>query len=66
VSGQTPYAISAVVTGLARLTYEFSELIGIAYKLLPQTFLLMQRNNREIVKVKGTRQFYFLYPLTIL
>uniref|UniRef100_K3YPE2 Uncharacterized protein n=1 Tax=Setaria italica TaxID=4555 RepID=K3YPE2_SETIT len=50
VSGQTPYAISAVVTGLARLTYEFSELIGIAYKLLPQTFLLMQRNNREIVK----------------
>nr|CAB3451276.1 unnamed protein product [Digitaria exilis] len=50
VSGQTPYAISAVVTGLARLTYEFSELIGVAYRLLPQTFLLMQRNNREIVK----------------
>ncbi|OEL21250.1 Ribosomal RNA-processing protein 12 [Dichanthelium oligosanthes] len=50
VSGQTPCAISAVVTGLARLTYEFSELIGVAYKLLPQTFLLMQRNNREIVK----------------
>ncbi|KAG2662047.1 hypothetical protein PVAP13_1KG517875 [Panicum virgatum] len=50
VSGQTPCAISAVVTGLARLTYEFSELIGLAYKLLPQTFLLMQRNNREIVK----------------
>ena len=57
MSGQTPSAISAVVTGLARLTYEFSELIGIAYKLLPQTFLLMQRNNREIVKVKGTAQF---------
>ncbi|KAJ1281331.1 hypothetical protein BS78_04G298000 [Paspalum vaginatum] len=50
VAGQTPYAISAVVTGLARLTYEFSDLIGVAYKLLPQTFLLMQRNNREIVK----------------
>ncbi|CAN6274197.1 unnamed protein product [Urochloa humidicola] len=50
VSGQTPYAISAVVTGLARLTYEFSELIEVAYKLLPQTFLLMQRNNREVVK----------------
>ncbi|AQK75494.1 ARM repeat superfamily protein [Zea mays] len=49
-AGQTPYAISAVVTGLARLTYEFSELIGVAYNLLPQTFLLMQRNNREIVK----------------
>ncbi|XP_062220493.1 uncharacterized protein LOC133919935 [Phragmites australis] len=48
--GQTPYAISAAVTGLARLTYEFSELIGVAYKLLPQTFLLMQRNNRELVK----------------
>ncbi|KAL6635240.1 hypothetical protein ACP70R_027911 [Stipagrostis hirtigluma subsp. patula] len=48
--GQTPHAISAAVTGLARLTYEFSELIAVAYKLLPQTFLLMQRNNREIVK----------------
>ncbi|KAL6911594.1 hypothetical protein ACP4OV_000399 [Aristida adscensionis] len=48
--GQTPHAISAAVTGLARLTYEFSELIGVAYKLLPQTFLLMQRNNREIIK----------------
>uniref|UniRef100_A0A0A9A286 Uncharacterized protein n=1 Tax=Arundo donax TaxID=35708 RepID=A0A0A9A286_ARUDO len=52
--GQTPYAISAAVTGLARLTYEFSELIGVAYKLLPQTFLLMQRNNREPVKVNRT------------
>ncbi|CAN6239235.1 unnamed protein product [Urochloa humidicola] len=50
VSGQTPYAISAVVTGLARLTYEFSVLIELAYKLLPETFLLMQRNNREVVK----------------
>ncbi|CAL5019894.1 unnamed protein product [Urochloa decumbens] len=50
MSGQTPYAISAVVTGLARLTYEFSELIEVAYKLLPQTFLLMQRDNREVVK----------------
>ncbi|EEE57921.1 hypothetical protein OsJ_08619 [Oryza sativa Japonica Group] len=50
LAGQTPYAISASVTGLARLTYEFSELIGVAYKLLPSTFLLMQRNNREIVK----------------
>lgn len=57
MAGQTPYAISAVVTGLARLTYEFSELIGVAYKLLPQTFLLMQRNNREIVKVKCTTEF---------
>ncbi|GJM87049.1 hypothetical protein PR202_ga02966 [Eleusine coracana subsp. coracana] len=51
--GQTPCAISAAVTGLARLTYEFSDLIGVAYKLLPQAFLLMQRNNREIVKVKS-------------
>ncbi|KAG8072653.1 hypothetical protein GUJ93_ZPchr0006g45349 [Zizania palustris] len=50
LAGQTPYAISACVTGLARLTYEFSELIGVAYRLLPSTFLLMQRNNREIVK----------------
>ncbi|KAM0874680.1 hypothetical protein ACQ4PT_037239 [Festuca glaucescens] len=50
LAGQTPHAISAVVTGLARLTYEFSDLIGVAYKLLPSTFLLMQRNNRELVK----------------
>lgn len=50
VASQTPYAISAVVTGLARLIYEFSDLIEVAYKLLPHTFLLMQRNNREIVK----------------
>ncbi|XP_044955784.1 RRP12-like protein [Hordeum vulgare subsp. vulgare] len=50
LAGQTPHAISAAVTGLARLTYEFSDLIGVAYKLLPSTFLLMQRNNRELVK----------------
>uniref|UniRef100_A0A453PRZ1 Ribosomal RNA-processing protein 12-like conserved domain-containing protein n=1 Tax=Aegilops tauschii subsp. strangulata TaxID=200361 RepID=A0A453PRZ1_AEGTS len=53
LAGQTPHAISAAVTGLARLTYEFSDLIGVAYKLLPSTFLLMQRNNRELVKVKS-------------
>lgn len=50
LAAQTPHAISAAVTGLARLTYEFSDLIGVAYKLLPSTFLLMQRNNRELVK----------------
>nr|XP_051192170.1 uncharacterized protein LOC127305696 isoform X2 [Lolium perenne] len=50
LAGQTPHAISAAVTGLARLTYEFSDLIGVAYKLLPSTFLLMQRNNHELVK----------------
>ncbi|XP_073010207.1 uncharacterized protein [Typha latifolia] len=48
--GQTPHMISAAIKGLARLTYEFSDLIGVAYKLLPSAFLLLQRKNREIVK----------------
>ena len=43
--------ISAAVKGLARLAYEFSDLVSSAYKLLPSTFLLLQRKNREIIKV---------------
>lgn len=43
--------ISAAVKGLARLAYEFSDLITAAYNLLPSTFLLLQRKNKEIIKV---------------
>ncbi|OAY67734.1 RRP12-like protein isoform X1 [Ananas comosus] len=50
LAGETPHMISAAIKGLARLTYEFSDLIGLAYNLLPSAFLLLQRKNREIVK----------------
>lgn len=50
LAGETPHMISAAVKGLARLAYEFSDLISTAYKLLPSTFLLLQRKNKEIVK----------------
>lgn len=44
--------ISAAVKGLARLSYEFGgDLISSAYNILPSTFLLLQRKNREIIKV---------------
>lgn len=47
---ETPHMVSASIKGLARLVYEFSDLISAAYKLLPSSFLLLQRRNREIVK----------------
>ncbi|XVE97854.1 hypothetical protein REPUB_Repub03eG0054800 [Reevesia pubescens] len=50
LAGETPHMISAAVKGLARLAYEFSDLVSSAYKLLPSTFLLLQRKNREIIK----------------
>ncbi|XP_057468052.1 LOW QUALITY PROTEIN: uncharacterized protein LOC130757308 [Actinidia eriantha] len=50
LAGETPHMISAAVKGLARLAYEFSDLISAAYNVLPSTFLLLQRKNREIVK----------------
>ncbi|GLT76219.1 hypothetical protein SLA2020_478920 [Shorea laevis] len=50
VSGETPHMISAAVKGLARLAYEFSDLVLAVYKLLPSTFLLIQRKNKEIIK----------------
>lgn len=43
--------ISAAVKGLARLVYEFSDLVSTASNLLPASFLLLQRRNREIIKV---------------
>ncbi|RWR79461.1 hypothetical protein CKAN_00803300 [Cinnamomum micranthum f. kanehirae] len=50
LAGETPHMISAAVKGLARLAYEFSDLITAAYNLLPSTFLLLQRKNKEIIK----------------
>lgn len=47
---ESPHMISAAMKGVARLAYEFSDLVSIAYKLLPSTFLLLQRKNREIIK----------------
>ncbi|CAK9159241.1 unnamed protein product [Ilex paraguariensis] len=50
LAGETPHMISAAVKGLARLAYEFADLISTAYDILPATFLLLQRKNREIIK----------------
>ncbi|GMH03569.1 hypothetical protein Nepgr_005408 [Nepenthes gracilis] len=50
LAAETPHMISAAVKGLARLAYEFSDLISSAFNVLPSTFLLLQRKNREIVK----------------
>ncbi|KAL0374605.1 UNVERIFIED_CONTAM: RRP12-like protein [Sesamum radiatum] len=50
LAGETPHMISAAMTGLARLAYEFSDLISAAYNVLPSTFLLLQRKNKEIIK----------------
>ncbi|KAL0346791.1 UNVERIFIED_CONTAM: RRP12-like protein [Sesamum calycinum] len=50
LAGETPHMISAAMTGLARLAYEFSDLISAAYNVLPSTYLLLQRKNKEIIK----------------
>ncbi|RVW44251.1 Ribosomal RNA-processing protein 12 [Vitis vinifera] len=50
LAGETPHMISAAVKGLARLAYEFSDLVATAYNVLPSTFLLLKRKNREIAK----------------
>lgn len=50
LAGETPHKISAAMTGLARLAYEFSDLVSAAYSVLPSTYLLMQRKNKEIIK----------------
>ncbi|KAK6131765.1 LOW QUALITY PROTEIN: hypothetical protein DH2020_034461 [Rehmannia glutinosa] len=52
LAGETPHMISAAMTGLARLAYEFSDLVSSAYNVLPSAFLLLQRKNKEIIKVK--------------
>ncbi|KAH6818389.1 ARM repeat superfamily protein [Perilla frutescens var. frutescens] len=50
LAGDTPHMISAAMTGLARLAYEFSDLVSAAYNILPSTFLLLKRKNKEITK----------------
>ncbi|GJV45364.1 RRP12-like protein [Tanacetum coccineum] len=50
LAGETPHMISAAVKGIARLTYEFTDLISRAFNVLPSAFLLLQRKNREINK----------------
>lgn len=50
LAGETPHMVSAAVKGLARLAYEFSDLVSTACNLLPSTFLLLQRKNKEIIK----------------
>ncbi|OVA08308.1 putative domain NUC173 [Macleaya cordata] len=50
LAGETPQVISAAIKGLARLAYEFSDLVSAAYNVLPSAYLLLQRKNREIVK----------------
>ncbi|XP_030530465.1 RRP12-like protein isoform X3 [Rhodamnia argentea] len=50
LAGETPHMISAAAKGLARLAYEFTDLVSTAFNVLPSTFLLLQRKNREIIK----------------
>ncbi|XP_008242162.1 PREDICTED: RRP12-like protein [Prunus mume] len=50
LAGETPHMISAAMKGSARLAYEFSDLVSTASNLLPSTFLLLQRKNKEIIK----------------
>ncbi|BBH05823.1 ARM repeat superfamily protein [Prunus dulcis] len=50
LAGETPHMISAAMKALARLAYEFSDLVSTASNLLPSTFLLLQRKNKEIIK----------------
>ncbi|XP_071911266.1 uncharacterized protein [Coffea arabica] len=50
LAGETPQMISAAVKGLARLAYEFSDLVSVTYTVLPSMFLLLQRKNKEIIK----------------
>ncbi|MCE3050388.1 hypothetical protein HAX54_047111 [Datura stramonium] len=50
LAGETPHMISAAVKGLARLAYEFADLVSAAHSVLPSTFLLLKRGNKEIIK----------------
>ncbi|KAM0003297.1 putative armadillo-like helical protein [Helianthus debilis subsp. tardiflorus] len=52
LAGESPHMISAAVKGMARLTYEFNDLLSNAFDVLPSTFLLLRRKNREINKVR--------------
>ncbi|KAF3792282.1 RRP12-like protein [Nymphaea thermarum] len=58
LGGKTPQMISAAVKGLARLAYEFSDLVTAVSNLLPSAFLLLQSKNREIIKVRPPRYIF--------
>ncbi|RZB71976.1 RRP12-like protein isoform B [Glycine soja] len=49
-TGETPHMISAAAKGLARLAYEFSDLVLTSFKLLPGTLTLLRSDNKEIIK----------------
>ncbi|GJX61154.1 hypothetical protein Tco_0294054, partial [Tanacetum coccineum] len=50
LAGETPHMICVAVKGIARLTYEFTDLISRAFNVLPSAFLFLQRKSREINK----------------
>ncbi|BBH08124.1 ARM repeat superfamily protein [Prunus dulcis] len=50
LAGETPHMISAAMKGLARLAYEFCDLVSTPSNLVPSIFLLLQRKNKEIIK----------------
>nr|GLL17907.1 RRP12-like protein [Ipomoea trifida] len=50
LAGETPHMISAAMKGLARLAYEFTDLVAASYNVLPSAFLLLRRKNKEIIK----------------
>ncbi|XP_047337645.1 RRP12-like protein [Impatiens glandulifera] len=50
LKGDTPHMISAAIKGLARLAYEFSDLLSAAYNVLPSALILLKRKNRELIK----------------
>lgn len=48
--GKSDHMISATVKGLARLAYEFSDLVLTAFDLLPSIFVLLEKKKKEITK----------------
>ncbi|CAH9077093.1 unnamed protein product [Cuscuta europaea] len=50
LAGDAPHMISAAIKGLARLAYEFTDLVAASFNLLPSAFLLLRRKNKEIIK----------------
>ncbi|VFQ62697.1 unnamed protein product [Cuscuta campestris] len=50
LAGETPHMISAATKGLARLAYEFTDLVVASFNVLPSAFLLLRKKNKEIIK----------------
>lgn len=48
--GSTPHMVSATITGITRLMYEFSELCLSVPNLFPYAFMFFESNNREVIK----------------